>query len=69
MWCGRKATRSLILPTPDAFETGIADAQLTVIDGAGYAIAVEQPEELASAISTFLDKNGTPSKASASNSS
>jgi pimeloyl-ACP methyl ester carboxylesterase len=52
-----------------AFEVGIADAQLTVIDGAGYAIAVEQPEELASAISTFLDKNGTPSKASASISS
>ena len=52
-----------------AFEVGIAGAQLTVIDGAGYAIAVEQPEALASAITTFLDKNGTPSKASASNSS
>ena len=52
-----------------AFEAGIADAQLTIIDGAGHAITVEQPEKLASAIGSFFDKKGTPSKASASISS
>lgn len=40
----------------DAYEAGITGASRTVVDGAGQAITVEQPGELATAITTFLEK-------------
>lgn len=47
-----------------AFEAGIADAQLTVIEGAGHAITVEQPHALANAIVAFLATKGRTAEAS-----
>ena len=32
------------------------NAELTVLDGAGHAIMVEQPQELAKAVTTFLER-------------
>jgi pimeloyl-ACP methyl ester carboxylesterase len=37
-----------------AFESGIGAAKLTVLQGAGQAITVEQPDALAEAVTTFL---------------
>jgi pimeloyl-ACP methyl ester carboxylesterase len=45
-----------------AFEANIDGAVLTVIDGAGQAISVEQPKELASAISGFLEGHDAKSR-------
>ena len=36
------------------YESGIAHAELTVLENAGQAITVEQPDELAKAVTTFL---------------
>jgi len=49
-----------------AFEAGIDDAELTIIEGAGHAITVEQPGELARAIVGYLDRKDTPDRASTS---
>jgi pimeloyl-ACP methyl ester carboxylesterase len=39
-----------------AYKAGTDNAVLTVLDGAGHAITVEQPHELAKAVTTFLEK-------------
>lgn len=38
-----------------AYEAGIENAVLTVLDGAGHAVTVEQPEELAKSVVAFLE--------------
>ena len=40
-----------------AYEAGIAGASLTVIEGAGHAITVEKPDDLAKAIASFIDQH------------
>jgi pimeloyl-ACP methyl ester carboxylesterase len=40
-----------------AYEAGIAHATLTVLEDAGQAITVEQPEKLAAAVTSFLQAN------------
>ena len=40
-----------------AYEAGIPDASLTVLDGAGSAVVVEQPDDLAKAVSSFIDQH------------
>lgn len=40
-----------------AYETGIADASVTIIEGAGHAITVEQPDDLSKAVSSFIDQH------------
>jgi pimeloyl-ACP methyl ester carboxylesterase len=42
-----------------AYEAAIAGATLTVVEGAGQAITVEQPDELARVMTTFLEKHGS----------
>jgi pimeloyl-ACP methyl ester carboxylesterase len=44
-----------------AYEAGIAGAHLTVLDGAGAAVVVEQPDDLAKAVISFIDQlDGAP---------
>ena len=40
-----------------AYEAGIAHATLTIVEDAGQAITVEQPEQLAAAVTSFLQAN------------
>ena len=38
----------------EAYESGIAGATLTQIEGAGHAVTVERPEELAKVVTSFI---------------
>lgn len=40
-----------------AYESGISDATLTVIAGAGQAITIEQPESLTKVVASFIDQH------------
>ena len=40
-----------------AYEAGIPNASLTILEGAGHAITVEQPDDLAKAVSSFIDQH------------
>ncbi len=43
-----------------AYEAGIANASLTILEGTGHAITVEQPDDLAKAVSSFIDQHDEP---------
>lgn len=40
-----------------AYESGIADSTVTIIEGAGHAITLEQPDDLAKAVGTYIDQH------------
>ncbi len=43
-----------------AFESGIQHATLTTIEDAGHAVTVEKPDDLAKAITSFVDQHDKP---------
>jgi pimeloyl-ACP methyl ester carboxylesterase len=53
-----KGNRVVDLDHADAYAEAIAGATLTVLDDAGQALTVEQPDELARVIAAFLEKHG-----------
>jgi pimeloyl-ACP methyl ester carboxylesterase len=40
----------------NAFASGIRNATLSIIEDAGHAVTVEQPDELAKTIGSFIDQ-------------
>jgi pimeloyl-ACP methyl ester carboxylesterase len=47
-----------------AFAAGIPNASLAVLEGAGSAVTVEQPDDLAKVVSNFIDQHEVDAKAS-----
>ena len=41
----------------EAYHSGIKNSTLTIIEGAGHAVVLEQPEELVKVVTSFIEQH------------